>query len=280
MTAVLLGLMAALCYGSSDFTAGVGGRRSSPAAIAAVAQSFSLAAAGLAIVALSPRSPAAGILQWGALSGVGSGIGIVALYRGLAVARMSVVAPVSAVLAAALPALVGFLIGEHLRPLAWIGIVTALPAVALTSAQHTSDEGSRRAGIAAGIVAGAGFALMFIALAQAGPSAGAWPLIAGQGVAALIVMAWLIPAQNRPGRAAWSRSWWPGTLAGLLAGIANLLYLAATGVGQLAVIAVVTALYPAATVLLARLGLQERWSRVQMVGLLISIAAVTAISLG
>jgi drug/metabolite transporter (DMT)-like permease len=280
MTAVLLGLAAALCYGSSDFTAGVGGRRSSPAAITAVAQPFSLLAAFIAIVALSSRSPASGVLLWGALSGVGSGIGAVALYRGLAVARMSVVAPVSAVLSASLPALTGFLIGEHLQPLAWTGIVIALPAVALISAQHTSDEGSRRAGIAAGMVAGAGFALMFIALDRAGTSAGAWPLVAGQAVANLIVMAWLIPARNRPGREAWSRSWWPGTLAGVLAGIANLLYLAATGVGQLAVIAVVTALYPAATVLLARLGLHERWSRVQAVGLLISIAAVTAISLG
>ena len=280
MTAVLLGLLAALCYGSSDFTAGVGGRRGSPAAITAIAQPFSLAAAGLAIAALSPRSPPSGVLLWGALSGVGGGIGTVALYRGLAVARMSVVAPVSAVLSAALPALVGYLIGEHLRPLAWIGIVIAIPAVALTSAQHAGDEGSRRAGIAAGIVAGAGFALMFIALDRAGPSAGAWPLVAGQAVAILIVMAWLIPAQNRPGREAWARSWWPGMLAGVLAGIASLLYLAATGVGQLAVIAVVTALYPAATILLARLGLHERWSRVQAAGLLISIAAVTAISHG
>jgi drug/metabolite transporter (DMT)-like permease len=280
MTAVLLGLLAALCYGSSDFAAGAGGRRGSPAAVTAITQPFSLAAAGLAVVALPPRAATAGILLWGALSGVGSGVGTVALYRGLAVARMSVVAPVSAVVSAALPALTGFLTGEHLRPLAWIGIMIAIPAVALTSAQHTSDTGSRRAGIAAGLVAGSGFALMFIALDRAGTSAGAWPLVAGQAVATVIVMAWLIPARNRPRRGAWSVSWWPGTLAGVLAGIANLLYLAATGVGPLAVIAVVTALYPAATVLLARLGLHERWSSVQAAGLLISIAAVTAISLG
>ena len=153
----------------------MGGRRSNPAAITAVAQPFSLLAAAVAIVALAAGSPASGVLWWGALSGIGSGVGTVALYRGLAVAPMSVVAPVSAVMSAALPALVGFGIGEHLTALAWSGIVIAMPAVALVSAQPASEGGSRRAGIAAGLAAGAGFALMFIALAEAGTSAGAWP---------------------------------------------------------------------------------------------------------
>lgn len=68
--------------------------------------------------------------------------------------------------------------------------------------------------------------------------------------------------------------------AGLLGGVANLLYLAATGAGQLAVVAVVTALYPAVTILLARIMLHERWSRLQIIGLIISALAVAAISIG
>ena len=241
---VVLALLSALCYGSSDFTAGVGGRRSDPAAVTVVAQPFGLVAAAIAVVALGARSPTAHALWWGALSGVGSGVGTVALYRGLAVAPMSVVAPLSAVLSAALPAVAGLLLGNHLVALAWAGIAIALPAVALVSLQPGEGHGSRRAGIVTGVIAGTGFALLFIALARAGTSAGAWPLVPGQVIAVLMVAAWAASARNRPGRKAWSQAWRIGVATGVLSGVANLLYLAATGAGQLAVVAVVTALYP------------------------------------
>lgn len=179
---------------------------------------------------------------------------------------MSVVAPLSAVLSAALPALAGLLLGEHLKALAWTGIALALPAVALVSWQPAGRQGSRRAGIVTGLVAGAGFALLFIALDRAGASAGAWPLLPGQAVAVVIVLTWAAPAGNRPDKKAWSQAWRIGLAAGILGGIANLLYLAATGAGQLAIVAVVTALYPAVTIVLARLTLQERWSRLQVIG--------------
>ena len=277
---VVLALLSALCYGSSDFTAGVGGRRSDPAAITAIAQPFGLIAAAVAVVVLSARSPTAHVLSWGALSGVGSGVGTVALYRGLAVARMSVVAPLSAVLSAALPAVAGLLLGNHLAALAWAGIAIALPAVALVSLQPGEGHGSRRAGIVTGVIAGTGFALLFIALDRAGTTAGAWPLLPGQVVAVLMVLAWAALARNRPARKTWSQAWRIGVAAGVLSGIANLLYLAATGAGQLAVVAVLTALYPAVTILLARLTLHERWSRLQIIGLAVSAVAVAAISIG
>lgn len=277
---VLLALLSALCYGSSDFTAGVGGRRSDPSAVTVIAQPFGLTAAAVAVIVLSARSPAPHALWWGALSGVGSGVGTVSLYRGLAVARMSVVAPLSAVLSAALPALAGFLLGEHLTALTWAGIAIAMPAVALVSLQPADGQGSRRAGIVTGVAAGAGFALLFIALDRAGTSAGAWPLLPGQAVAAVMVLAWAAAPRNRPGRKAWSQAWRLGVTAGVLGGIANLLYLAATGAGQLAVVAVVTALYPAVTILLARLTLHERWSQLQIIGLAASAIAVAAISIG
>jgi drug/metabolite transporter (DMT)-like permease len=277
---VLLALLSALCFGSSDFTAGLGGRRSDPSAVTAIAQPFGLIAAAVAVIALSARSPTPHALWWGALSGVGSGVGTLSLYRGLAVARMSVVAPLSAVLSAALPALAGLLLGEHLKVLAWAGIVIAMPAVALVSLQPAGGQGSRRAGIVTGVVAGAGFALLFIALDQAGTSAGAWPLLPGQAVAVAMVLAWAAAARNRPSRKAWSQAWRIGVATGVISGIANLLYLAATGAGQLAVVAVLTALYPAVTVLLARLVLHERWSRLQIVGLAASAVAVAAITIG
>jgi drug/metabolite transporter (DMT)-like permease len=277
---VVLALLSALCYGSSDFTAGVGGRRSDPAAVTVIAQPFGLAAAAVAVIALAARSPTPHALWWGALSGVGSGVGTVSLFRGLAVAPMSVVAPLSAVLSAALPVVAGLLLGEHLAALAWAGIALAMPAVVLVSLQPGEEQRSRRTGIVTGVIAGTAFALLFIALDRAGTSAGAWPLLPGQAIATLIVLGWAAPARNRPSQETWSQAWRMGVAAGVLSGIAGLLYLAATGAGQLAIVAVVTALYPAITVVLARLLLHERWSRLQTIGLAVSAIAVAAISIG
>lgn len=277
--AVALSVLAAICYGSSDFIAGIGGRRGHPSAVMAIAQPLGIAAAAIAVLALHARPPAAATLWWGTLSGIGSGGGTVALYWGLSRGRMSVVAPVSAVLSAALPAVAGAVIGQPLPPLAWAGVALGIPAVALVSMQPAAGRSGRR-GLLAGIIAGIGFALLFIALDRAGTHAGAWPLLPGQAVATVIVLAWQLPPGNRPARQAWAASWRPAIAAGALGGIAGLLYLAATGAGQLAVVAVVTALYPAVTVLLAWSILHERWSTLQVLGLITAAFAVAAVSAG
>ncbi|MET7992669.1 DMT family transporter [Amycolatopsis sp. NPDC005232] len=273
---VLLGLLSALSYGASDFVAGVGGRRSDPNAVTVLAQPWSLLAALVAVLVMGPRAPHAEELMWGAVSGLGTAVGTFALYRGLSTARMSVVAPVSAVLAAALPALVGFATGDRLAWLSWVGIALVLPAIALVS-QHQGDDAERqRSGVVEGVIAGAGFGVLFIGLDRAGTGAGSWPLAAGQSVGVLLLVIaaiWLRPTS-------WSRAWWPATAAGILGGAANLLFVAATGAGQLAVVAVITSLYPAITIVLARGLLHERWSRPQITGLVIAAAGVTAITLG
>lgn len=275
---VLLGLLSALSFGTSDFVAGVGGRRSDPNAITVLAQSWSLLAAALAVLVTGPRAPHVDELAWGALSGIGTAVGTFALYRGLATGRMSVVAPVSAVLAAALPALVGFATGDRLSWLSWVGIVLVLPAIALVARHGDTAATTKRSGAVEGVVAGAGFALLFIGLDQAGTAAGSWPLATGQAVGALLLAA--ASVRTRPRRASWSRAWWPGTASGILSGAANLLFVASTGAGQLAVVAVTTSLYPAITIVLARTVLHERWSRTQAAGLVIAAAGVTAITLG
>ncbi|HEY1705662.1 MAG TPA: EamA family transporter [Trebonia sp.] len=279
---VLLGLLSALAYGTSDFIAGAAARRGDPGAVAAVAQPAGIVAAGLAVIVLRAHAPSASALWWGALSGIGTGAGTMALYWGLSVSRMSIVAPISGVLTAGLPALTGALIGQHLSALAWAGVAAGIPAVALVSAQPGDGAGdrSRRDGVLAGLMAGGGFALLFIALDRAGTQAGAWPLLPGQVLGTVLIWAWLIPARNRPRRQAWGPSWRYGVIAGVVGGTANLLYLAATGAGQLAVVAVVTALYPAVTILLARFVFRERWSVVQVAGLVVSVFAVVAVSVG
>ncbi len=277
---VLLGLLSALAYGTSDFGAGLASRRYAPGGVSTVAMAIGLLCAIVA-VALDPGIGARpGALGWGAASGLGSGAGTLALYQGLAAGRMAVVATLSAVVSAVVPAIVGLATGNSLSATALAGIVIAIPAIALVSWHPDPEQrGQARPGIIFGLLAGLAFALLFIALDKAGTRSGAWPLVSGQIVGLILLVPFGVRGLTRsgtPGRRAVALM----VGAGVLSGTANILFLAATGHGQLAVVAVVTSLYPAFTVLLARGLLAERFSRTQAIGLAVAAAAIVLVSLG
>jgi drug/metabolite transporter (DMT)-like permease len=191
---------------------------------------------------------------------------------------MSVVATLSGLIAAVIPAIVGLALGDGLGALTALGIVVAIPAIGLVS-WHPGAAGGSGSGARWGILAGLGFALLFIALDRAGTDSGAWPLLAGEAVCVAVVAPWAassLPAAARSLR----RPVLVAVAAGFLAAIANLLFLAATGRGELAVVAVLTSLYPGFTVILARIVLAERWSRLQAFGLLAALVAVVLVSVG
>jgi drug/metabolite transporter (DMT)-like permease len=281
---IVLALCAAACYGCSDFLGGLLSRRSSPYAVAVVAQCAALVVVALVAAVAGNGLPAAAALGWGALSGVGNGLGTVFLYRGLGSARMSVVAPLSAVGSAGLPVLVGIAEGDRPAPLAIAGIVLALPAVALISrgadapaAPQAGSSGRRRSGVLDGLLAGAGFALLFVALDRVPHAAGLWPLAGGQAVAtASILIAGLVAGA---GLRLPARRLAPGASVGVLGGAATVLFVLATHRALLSIAAVVTSLYPALTVLAAMLVLRERVGRGQAVGLGAAAAAVVLIAL-
>lgn len=279
----VLGLLSALCYGASDFVGGAAGRRVSASLVAMLAQPLGLVAAVIALGIFGTGSgPTTHALVWGAVSGVGSGVGTVTLYAGLAASRMGVVSPISALGTAVIPAIVGMAQGERPSTIALAGLALALPAIILVSLHHdreaASSTSSTASGVAYGLAAGAGFALLFIALDQAGTASSAWPLVPGQAVSSLVIIPFALAWTPRP---LGIRAALPAALlAGSLGGVANLLFLAATGRGALTVVAVLTSLYPAVTVLLARFLLHERWQRWQIVGLVASGVAVVLISTG
>jgi len=276
-TLVVLGLLAALGYGSSDYAAGIGGRRTSVGGVV-LAQQPVAALSILVVWTLSrPSSPATAALVWGAMSGLGNGFGTVALYRGLAVARMSVVAALSAVLSAVIPAAVGIALGDQLSAPAVTGMVLAIPAIALVSLSAGPEEG-RRAGIREGLIAGVGFGFFFVALDRAGTGSGAWPLLSGEAVTLAIA----VPLGLWMSRGTGSRrAAIPyGAAAGVLGALATVAFFFATGKGDLSLVAVLTSLYPAVTIVLARLFLAEHWSRSQGLGLLATAASVILISVG
>ena len=221
---------------------------------------------------------------WGAGAGIAGGIGVILLYRGLATGRMSIVAPITAVEAASVPVLFGFFIGERPGALALVGVVLALLAVFLvSSSQGHPDEtvaGSppRRSGVPEAIAAGLMFGLFFILLDQAGDDSGIWPLVGGRVTALSISLFGGLAFREslRPP---------PETRAGIVAAgwldvAANVCFLLATRTGLISLAAVLTSMYPATTVLCARLVLKERVHLQQGVGLGLAAAAVVAIAYG
>lgn len=276
--AILFALLSAFAFGISDFAGGIGSRKSNAWMATLFVQISGLLVASLAVAIFPGEAPSTGALAWGAASGVGTAVGAFALYRGIVVGRISVVAPISAVITALLPALLGLALGERLSGNALLGIALAVPAIALVALQTDVNAASKtQAGIPEGIVSGLGFAWLFIALDQAGTQFGAWPVVTGQAVSVLLVLPF-----------AW-KMWAPGTLnritlgiviaGGIFGGAANLLFLAATGYGQLAIVSVLTSLYPATTIVLARVFLHERLLWIQIAGLFMAAGAVVLLSL-
>jgi len=170
--------------------------------------------------------------------------------------------------------------GDSLHGATLAGIVIAIPAIALVSWHaDPAKRGEARPSINYGLLAGLAFALLFIGLDRAGTRSGAWPLVTSEIVGVVLLIGFGARAYARVGRPP-ARDLALIVGVGVVGGIAGLLFLAATGHGQLAIVAVVTSLYPAFTVLLARAFLAERWSRTQVIGLAVAAAAIVLVSVG
>lgn len=283
--AVVLALLSALGYGLSDFVGGLVSRAVSPWSVAVVGQTSSTLCTA-AVAFMVAGSPTTGHLLWALLAGIGSGTGTGFLYRGFASGRMGVVAPVSAVGAAVVPVLAGTVAGERLSLVVWTGIALALPGIwlvsstpdALARGRGTRGRASLAEGVLDGVLAGVGFGVLFAALGQVPDSAGLWPLALAQAVSlpAVVVLAVLVGGEWVPRQ----RRTWLALLAGPLGAGATAAFLLATQAGYLTVAGVLTSLYPATTVLLAALVLQERVHRAQGVGLGLCAAAIVLVAGG
>jgi drug/metabolite transporter (DMT)-like permease len=283
--AIFLALAAAATYGGADFLGGLVTRRTSVISVVLLSQ---LAGAVL-LIALFPFSGSGpfdgGAFAWGAAGGVAGTAGIVLLYLGLAKGRMSVVAPTTAVEAACVPVLYGLVSGERPELLALSGVVLAIAAVALVSTAHapgTDPSVSPRGplGLPVGVVealgAGLAFGAFFILLKQSGLNSGMWPLV-GTRLSSLAVVG-TAALFMRP-RFRTDRRTFSGIAgSGVLDLTANILYLLASRRGLLSLVAVLTSMYPASTVLLARVILRERLSASQGAGLLAAATGVVLIA--
>ena len=273
--ATVLALVSALCYGLSDFAGGLLARRASFVVVAFLGQVGGLALVAVVAPLASTGPPDPGDLGWGALSGVGTGLAMVFLFRGLSRGAMTVVVPASAVGGVAVPVLVGVLVlSERPSALAWVGIALAVPALWLVSAPGGRLRPTVSPAVLDGLVAGLAIALQYLALAQSGPGSGLWPVLSGRAAAVLTVLPLL------PGARATLRVRWPVVLgsaaAGMAASLALACFLLAARRDLVAIAVVLSSLYPVVPVLLGVTMLHERVTRHHLVGL---IAAGLAIGL-
>lgn len=274
--AIVLALLSAAAYGVSDFLGGIFSKRASPWQVAVVAQTSSTVFNFLAALVIG-GSPIASDWGWGAIAGFCAGIGAVFLYRGLAGARMGVVAPLSAVGCALVPVVVGFATGDRPSTLAVIGIICAFPAMYLISLVVDEDP-THRGGVFDGIMAGLGFGLLFVFIGQMSDDAGLGPLVVAQMFAVLGVVAMAVSL--RQAFIPRTREPWRAVVMGPLGATATGAFLYATHHGLLSIVSVIAALYPAGTVLLATFVLKEKIHPWQGVGLAFAVTAVTLVALG
>jgi drug/metabolite transporter (DMT)-like permease len=277
--AVLLALGCAVVYGASDFLGGLASRRASVFGVVAVSQVVGL----VALLALLPwlGGPVGSAdLWWGAAAGLAGATGLMVFFRTLARGVMSVIAPVTALSAAAVPVLVGLVGGDRIGAWAAVGIAVALAAVVLVSAEGglSTLRAARPASLAPALLAGSMFGVFFVLLDQTSDGSGLTPLATARLASLGLVVVIALAGRNslRVARPALPIA----AASGVGDMAANALFLLATQQdGQLAIIGVLAALYPVSTVLLAQVVLRERLVVAQVAGLGAAVAAVVLITL-
>lgn len=216
-------------------------------------------------------------LVWAVLAGLCGPTALVFFYRGLAVGRMGIVAPIAGVLGAAIPVVVGGLIAGLPAPVQLAGIALGLVSVVLVTRADDGAAGRRHA-VGLALMAGLGFGLFFVFLGRVGPGAVFVPLVIVR-VVATTLMAGVVLVGGGSWRLTRS-SHVPVVIAGALDMGGNLWYLIAAQQGRLDVAAVLASLYPVVTILLAGAILHERIGRLQAIGILAALAAIVLIAAG
>jgi len=283
MITVAIGLVSALVYGAADFLGGTASRRISPVRVTAVAAIAGLVVLGLALPFVGGTWSREAVVL-GALSGVSGAVAIGLLYACLAIGPMSILSPLTAVVSAIVPLAVGLVGGERLAAIGYVALGIALVAVVLVG--FVPEKGAvrpRLAGVVMAVGSGAAIGVFLVIIDRTPDDSGLVPLVVNRGVSGLIMFAivGLLAVRRRaataPGGGPAAGLWLPGLrlaiACGVVDAVANTGLLLGVRIGELSVIAVLTALYPAGTIILAAVVHKERIAPVQIVGLMLAVAA-------
>jgi drug/metabolite transporter (DMT)-like permease len=223
-------------------------------------------------------SPSGADLGYGALAGLAGAAGVAMLYGGLASGAMSLVAPITGVVAVVVPIAVGVGGGERPAALQYVGIIAAVVAVALLSGGGSRGARLGRGTLLLAIGAGLGFGLFYVGIAKTSMGANLWPLVAARGASVATLLAVSGVTRRAPSFGAAHPLVIVG--AGVLDVTANALYLLAVHGGLLSIVAVLVSLYPVSTVLCSVVVLGERLRTTQLAGVGAALVAVVLITAG
>jgi len=280
--ALTLALGASVAWGSADFLAGAGCRRMALPAVLLVSQAFGLALMLPLAFALGGPPPASSFLLLGVLAGAFNAVALAALYRGLAVGNMGIVAPIAAT-DAVIPLAFGVLNGDHLGGLAAAGIALALVGVVLASRPGADDsiaarggDRSNTRGVALALVAAVSFGGFVVALDGASAGGVLWAVAISRLSSIVLIGATVLSL--RPSLAIGRGDAAPLLAVGMLDVAASALFAAATTAGMLSVVGVVGSLYPVITIVMAGVLLGERPGDIQRLGTVGALAGVALIA--
>lgn len=277
---LLSAIGSALFYGLGDFFGGYAAGKSRVLSVLVASQAFGLMTALIALPVRWPGLPGGADLAWGLAGGLAGSFGIAVLYRGIARGVVAIVSPTAAAVSSILPLVIGIMLGDRPGSRAVIGMALCVPAIFLLASSPRGGSADRKHALfslAQGLAAGAGFGLFYIALSRPGVNSGFWPLIAAR--TASISAALLIMAMKRETVTVHRGGLIPVALAGILDMVANILFVLASSSGLLSIAAVIVSLYPAPTVLMARLVFRQRIGPARAAGLVLSLAGLALISL-
>jgi drug/metabolite transporter (DMT)-like permease len=244
--------------------------------VLAAAQAIGAGAALVVAILHGEGLPTLNDAAWAAAAGMCGAIGLAALYRGLAEGRMGIVAPVTGVLAAAIPVAVGIALAGVPGPLRILGFGLGIAAVVLVSSADDGSTGRRGLGLALG--AGLALGLYNVAISRVS-QAGIFGVLACSRSVATVAVLLLARSSRQPVRLA-PRVLPAAAIVGLLDMTGNAAFIVAAQIGRLDVAGLLSSLYPVSTVVLAVLILGERVTRAHAVGIVAAGAAVALIALG
>lgn len=269
-------LGAVFSWGTSDFLGGFGTRRHNAFVFTTLVSCGGLVYLGvLTAITRVPFPPAKGA-AWAMLGGMTGGACLALFYRALSSGSMGLAAPVAAVIAAGIPAVVGIFTQGLPARITMAGLALAVCGLWLVAGSAGKSSNTASLGLAA--LAGVGFACFFLCIHQAGSGSPIWfALFTRAG--GLISTGLVVLAQGRADELVTGRVWW-AALVGCLDSTGTIFFVHASQVGRLDEAVVLSSLYPAVTVILARIVLGEHFSPRKLVGLLAILASVPMIAAG
>ena len=272
MLSIIYGIASAGTWGAADFIGGLATKRTSPYRVLFLAEIAGLIPfTALALLTREPI-PSTPDLLWGAGSSLVGLTGLVFLYRALADGQMTIAAPVSALFAALIPVIFGFFtLGAPSTP-TMIGFGLAFLAVWLISQTDSTSWRVSFADVRLPLLSGFFFGLYFIVIHRATLNAFFWPLVMARfaGFAAFGLFALITHRPAMPPRDVWGFC----LINGVIDIGGNAFYILSAQTGRIDVAAVLGALYPASTVLLASIFLKEKITPVQTFGVFLAFAAI------